>query len=113
MTHAPCSRRTTPRQAWWRQHCTSRAADVLCASPSTRDWQDHPVSDIGYRRSCDPLLDVAAAMALLGFAVNNGWLYPDELDTVRAYFADTPARELAERILTDVHPRPHPPHPAG
>lgn len=132
MTHNVSARRTTPRLAQWRQHC-AKAADILCGSLPPQDQKDYPAAVIAYGRwydttdpttagvlraeadeqFSDPLADAATAMAILHFAVEHRWLPADELASVRAYFADTPARELAERILANVHAGQPPLHLAG
>lgn len=127
MTHTTTSRRTTLRRARWHTYCAGTIG-ILRASRSPQDQQDSPAADIANRRWCDttdlapaetlrleaeqqfsdPFADVATAMALLGFAVNNGWLYADDLASAREYFADTPAQQLVERILASVHTHPTP-----
>lgn len=132
MTHDASSRRTTVRRAQWQQHC-ARTTDILCASLSAHDRQHYPAAEIAYRQwhettdpatagvlrakadqqVSDPLTDVATAMALLYCAVSNGRLPACELASVREYFAQTPAHEFVERILTDVQAVPQPRHLAG
>ncbi|WP_112232009.1 hypothetical protein [Lentzea atacamensis] len=56
----------------------------------------------------DQLADVATAMAVLHFAVDEGWLPADELASLRAYFAETPAHVFVEGILADVVALPRP-----
>lgn len=109
MTHTVLSPRTTPCRAPWRHHCTS-TTEILRGFVSSQDRQNSPAAvntDSRQPSSTDPaaagapraeadgqfsaaLADIATAMALLGFAIDNGWLYADELAS---------ARPIAEEVM--------------
>lgn len=129
MTTTPPSLLVTVRRArWWPQ--LTKAITLLRTTLTMRDQHDYLAAEVAYRqwyatedplesgriraeadqRFPEALADVASAAAILHFAVDRRWLYRDELDTAREYFAGTPARVPAERILAGVEPRSHPAH---
>jgi hypothetical protein len=74
MAHTISSRRTTPLQPPW---------PLACVTTSETD--------------------ILSALATLASAVEQRWLYADELASVRAFFAGTEAQEFVDAVLAEVH----------